>query len=51
MLSMMHVRITSTKGRRLKVEEEPHFNHLDVRGDWQASNNRDEHAGKDQHHG
>ena len=34
-----------------EVEEEPHLNHLDIRGDWKASNHGDEHAGQDQHHG
>ena len=32
-----------------EIKEEPDVNHLDVRGDWEASNNRDEHAGEDQH--
>ena len=34
-----------------EVEEEPDVDHLDVRGDRKASNNRDEHAGEDQHDG
>ena len=33
-----------------EVEEEPDVNHLDVGGDWKASNNWDEHTSQDQHH-
>ena len=29
-----------------EVEEEPDVNHLDVGGDWEVSNNGDEHAGE-----
>ena len=34
-----------------EVEEKPDVNHLDVRCDWKAGNNRDEHACENQHDG
>ena len=32
-----------------KVKQEPDLDHIDVGGDRQACNHRDEHAGQDQH--